>query len=96
MITSFGDRATEDLYHRRPTRRARAFPADVQRAALRKLDVINGAHVLDDLRSPPGDRLEALRGDRAGQHSIRVNAQWRVVFRWSGRSAEDVSLVDYH
>lgn len=66
------------------------------RVALRKLDMLNAATTLGDLRSPPGDRLEALRGDLAGHHSIRVNEQWRIVFRWEGADAYDVSLVDYH
>jgi len=96
MIESFGDSATEDLYHNRPTRRARRFPPDIVPAALRKLDVLAGAHELFDLRSPPGNRLEALRGDMEGFHSIRVNDQWRIVFRWSSNSAHDVCLTDYH
>jgi proteic killer suppression protein len=83
VITSFGDSATEDLYHNRPSNRVRRFPTDVQKAALRKLDVLNAAHRLDDLRSPPGNRLELLRGGWQGFHSIRVNGQWRIVFRWS-------------
>ncbi|MCA9505182.1 MAG: type II toxin-antitoxin system RelE/ParE family toxin [Myxococcales bacterium] len=93
---SFGDRGTEDLYHGRRTTRVRRFPADVLGAALRKLDLLNAAHALLDLGSPPGNRLEILRGDWAGFHSIRVNDQWRLVFRWSGNQAHDVQLVDYH
>lgn len=96
MIESFGDPATEDLYHDRPTRRVRRFPPDVVTAALRKLDVLAGAHRLIDLRSPPGNRLEALKGDLQGFHSIRVNDQWRIIFRWFANSAHDVSLTDYH
>ena len=96
MIESFRDAATEDLYHNRPTRRVRRFPPDIVTAALRKLDVLAGAHELLDLRSPPGNRLEALRGDLEGFHSIRVNDQWRIIFRWSANSAHDVSLTDYH
>ena len=94
-IRSFRDSATEDLFHGRKTSRARRFPADIVRIALRKLDVINGAHRLDDLRSPPANRLEALRSDLAGFHSIRVNDQWRLIFRWED-GAHDVSLTDYH
>jgi proteic killer suppression protein len=94
-IRSFGDLATADLYHGRNTSRARRFPQSIISAALRKMDVINAAHKLDDLRSPPGNRLEALKGDLAGYHSIRVNDQWRITFRWND-DAHDVSLVDYH
>ena len=96
MIASFGDRTTEDLFHGRPTRRASRFPKDVLPAALRKLDMINSAAKLGDLRAPPGNRLEALGGDLKGFHSIRINDQWRVVFRWEGTDAHSVKLVDYH
>ena len=96
MIVSFGDRATEDLFHNRPTSRARRFPQDVVGLALVKLDMLNGASAVLDLRSPPGNRLEALKGDLKGCHSIRVNDQWRLVFRWESSSAHDVRLMDYH
>ena len=96
MIVSFGDEATADLYHGRRTSRVRRFPHGVVSRALRKLDVLNGAHELLDLRSPPGNRLEALMGDWSGYHSIRVNNQWRVIFRWEGNNAYDVRLLDYH
>jgi toxin HigB-1 len=96
MIVSFGDRATEDLYHNRPTSRARRFPQDIVGLALVKLDMLNGAAAVLDLRSPPGNRFEALKGDLKGSHSIRVNDQWRLVFRWEGNNALDVSLKDYH
>jgi proteic killer suppression protein len=96
MIVSFGDRATEDLYHNRPTSRARRFPQDIVAVALVKLDMIEGASSILDLQSPPGNRLEALKGDRKGFHSIRVNEQWRIVFRWEGTDVHAVSLVDYH
>ena len=96
MILSFGDKATEDLYHGRSSRHARRFPPDVQRIALRKLDIVNAAYRLEDLREPPGNRLKALKGDLAGFHSIRVNDQWRVVFRWENNNAHEVSLTDYH
>lgn len=94
-IRSFRDSATEDLFHGRKTSRMRRFPADIVQVALRKLDVMNGAHRLDDLRSPPANRLEVLRGNLAGFHSIRVNDQWRLIFRWED-GAHDVSLTDYH
>ncbi len=96
MIVSFADAATADLYHGRRTRRARRFPADLVRTALRKLDVLNAVRELRELRAPPGNRLEALRGDLAGLHSMRVNDQWRLVFRWVDAGAEDVALTDYH
>ena len=96
MLVSFGDGATEDLYHgNRPTR-AQRFPAEVRATAARKLDVLNAAASLQDLRSPPGNRLEKLEGDLEGFHSIRVNEQWRLVFRWEGGNAHDVRLTDYH
>ena len=94
-IQSFRDSATADLYHGRTTSRVRRFPNDILKVALRKLDVLNAAHKLDDLRSPPANRLEALKGDLAGFHSIRVNAQWRIIFRWNS-GVQDVALVDYH
>ena len=96
MILSFGDPATEDVFHGRPTGRTRAFHADLLRLARRKLDVLDAAHRLDDLRSPPGNRLEALKGDRKGFHSVRVTGQWRLVFRWTPSGPDRVSLVDYH
>ena len=96
MIVSFGDAATEDLYHGRRSSRVRRFPTSIIRVALRKPDVLNAAHRLEDLRSPPGNRLEALKGDLQGFHSIRVNDQWRIIFRWSESAVYDVSLTDYH
>ena len=96
MICSFGDQGTADLYHGATSRKARAFPKDIVPIVLRKLDMLNGAHTLLDLRSPPGNRLEALRGELRGFHSIRVNDQWRLVFRWSNGAAHEVRLLDYH
>ena len=96
MIVSFGNPGTEDLYHGRRTRRARRFPADIVASALRKLELINAAHVLSDLKAPPANKLEALKGTLAGYHSIRVNDQWRIVFRWSEGNAHEVELTDYH
>jgi proteic killer suppression protein len=77
-------------------RAPKGFPADLVRSAERRLRALTNAVTLDDLRSPPGHRLEALRGDRASQHSIRVNDQWRICFRWTDAGAEDVEIVDYH
>ncbi|MEZ5537997.1 MAG: type II toxin-antitoxin system RelE/ParE family toxin [Thiolinea sp.] len=96
MIESFADRATSDFYHGTNSARARRIPAQIREAALYKLDILNAAQSLDDLRSPPGNRLEALRGDYAGRHSIRINGQWRIAFRWEGSNAHDVEIIDYH
>ena len=74
---------------------ARRFPQSIVSITLRKMDVLNAAHKLDDLRSPPGNRLEALKGDLAGNHSVRVNDQWKVIFCWNNATYE-VSLADYH
>lgn len=92
VIGSFGDRATERLYHGGATQ----FPPEVTRAAVRKLDMLHAATTLRDLASPPGNRLEALKGNLIGWFSIRVNRQWRIIFRWSGKDALEVKLVDYH
>jgi len=96
MITSFGDQAASDLFHGKRSRYVRKLPADVCRVAVRKLDMLNAAQDLRDLRSPPGNRLEALKGDVSGLHSIRINDQWRLVFHWQGSDAEDVRILDYH
>ena len=93
MIKSFADPDTERLFRRESVRR---FPAELLRMMLRKLVVVDAAEQLDDLRVPPGNRLEKLRGDRAGQHSIRINDQWRICFRWKESDAFDVEIVDYH
>ena len=93
MIKSFADRDTESLFRREPVRR---YPPELQRPMLRKLVAVDAAERLDDLRVPPGNRLEKLKGRRAGQHSIRVNDQWRLCFRWSDGNAYDVEIVDYH
>jgi proteic killer suppression protein len=93
MIKSFRDRDTEQVFHRR---RVRRLGTDVQKAALRKLRMLDAATSVDDLRVPPGNRLERLQGDRAGQYSIRINRQWRICFRWDAGDAHDVEIVDYH
>ena len=77
-------------------RRSRRLPTEIQEAALRKLRLLNNARTLDDLRVPPGNRLEPLRGDRREQHSIRINGQWRICFVWRDGNADDVEIVDYH
>ncbi len=96
MIQSFADPSTAALFHGQRTGKVKRFPPDVRRGALRKLDMLNAAQQLKDLRSPPGNRLELLKGNLAGLHSIRVNDQWRIVFRWSDAGSADVSLTDYH
>ena len=93
MIRSFATQETERLWGRT---RSRSIDPRVQQVALRKLRMLASAATLDDLRVPPGNRLEALRGDRRGQHSIRVNDQWRICFVWRDGGADDVELVDYH
>jgi proteic killer suppression protein len=95
VIASFGDQATSDLYHGVRSRRTRAFPADVVPPAIRKLDMVNAARTLLDLRSPPGNRLERLRGNLRGFRSIRINEQWRVIFQWAEGAAHGVRLIDY-
>jgi proteic killer suppression protein len=96
VIGSFADERTEDVYHGRNNARTRSLPQDVVKVGKRKLDMLNAAHILDDLRSPPGNRLEQLKGMWAGFYSIRINSQWRIVFRWTDGGPTDVSIVDYH
>lgn len=92
MIRSFACRDTKALFERE---RSRRFGA-IERSARRKLLMLDAARVLDDLQQPPGNRLEALRGDRTEQHSIRINDQWRICFVWTPEGPEDVEIVDYH
>ena len=96
MIVSFGDRGTEALFHGTPARMLKRFPADVVARASSKLDYLNGACGLTDLEVPPGNHLEALKSNLKGFHSIRVNDQWRIVFRWQGSDAHELRLADYH
>ncbi len=96
MIASFGNRATSDLFHGVSNSRVRRLPNQIKESALYKLDVLNAARSLEDLQSPPGNRLEALKGDFAGFHSVRINNQWRIVFKWKASNAHDVQIVDYH
>lgn len=93
MIRSFADKETERLFNRG---RIKKISPVVQRPGLRKLVLLDAAESLDDLRVPPGNRLEKLRGDREGQYSIRVNDHWRVCFRWDAGDAHDVEITDYH
>ena len=93
MIVSFADKETERIWQGVVSRR---LPVSIQRKARLKLRMLNAAVRLDDLRIPPANRLEALAGDRKGQHSIRINDQWRLCFRWESGQACDVAIVDYH
>ena len=93
MIRSFACRETALIWS---GQRSRKLPSDIQAIALRKLRMLNQARVLEDLRVPPGNRLEALKGDRGGQHSIRVNGQWRICFVWDDSGASNVEIADYH
>ena len=93
VIRSFSDKSAERIWNEQYVK---AIDRTVQRAALRKLELLHSAKDVKDLRIPPGNRLERLVGDRKGQHSIRVNAQWRICFVWTEGGAEDVELVDYH
>ena len=96
MIRSFGNKLAAHLFEDRDSRETRRFPVELRRVARRKVLYLHDAAVLTDLRVPPGNRLEALRGDLAGFHSIRINDQWRVVFRWANGDAYEVQVVDYH
>ena len=93
MIKSFADSATERTFQGGAHRR---IPADIRLRAMRKLTLLHAATDVNDLRVPPGNRLEQLVGDRAGQHSIRINQQWRICFRWENGNAYDVEITDYH
>jgi proteic killer suppression protein len=93
MIKSIGDSETEKIFRRE---RSRRLPQDIQQTAYRKLRYLNNANNLDDLRIPPSNRLEKLKGDRAGQYSIRINDQWRICFVWESNDAYEVEIVDYH
>lgn len=97
MIKSFRDRGTEDIFDRKNTRAARqTCQPQIWRVAQRKLDQLNGVVSLDSLKTPPGDFLEPLKGDRKGQHGIRINDRFRVCFVWTDDGAEDVEITDYH
>jgi toxin HigB-1 len=96
VIASFVDRAMEALFHGEGGKAIRRIPSDARSVAIRKLDLLNAAHELQDLRLPPGNRLEALKGELRGKHSIRINDQWRVIFRWENGDAHEVEIVDYH
>lgn len=97
MIISFANQGTEDLYHGKRTTKARKIlPKDLFKVAIRKLEMLEAAHILEDLRVPPGNRLEKLSGNLNGCHSIRINNQYRIVFKWTDLGPKDVKIVDYH
>ena len=96
MIETFGNALAEDLYDDKRTKSTRAFPPELRRVARRKLLYLHDATELKDLRVPPGNRLEALKGNWKGFHSIRINDQWRVVFQWRSGNAMNVKIIDYH
>ena len=93
MIKSFKDKETEKVYNREGSRK---LPADIQQVALRKLRMINNAKSLNDLKIPPANNLEKMKGDREGQHSVRINNQWRICFKWKSGNAHEVEIADYH
>ncbi|MGH7043685.1 MAG: type II toxin-antitoxin system RelE/ParE family toxin [Acetobacteraceae bacterium] len=93
MVRTFADKEAEKIWHGTPSRR---LPTDIQPVARRKLRMLNNAAALDDLRVPPANRLESLKGNRKGQHSIRINDRWRICFHWKAGDAIDVEIVDYH
>jgi len=93
MIKAFKDKDAESLFNREPSRK---LPTEIQRSALRKLRMLNQARTLNDLRAPPGNRLEALKGDRHGQYSIRINDRWRICFLWERGDVYEVEIVNYH
>jgi proteic killer suppression protein len=96
VIQSFGNRLAEDLYDDKDTKSVRRIPRELHRRARRKLLFLHDAAELRDLRKPPGNRLEPLKGDWRGFHSIRINDQWRIVFRWQNGNAYEVQVIDYH
>jgi len=96
MILSFGNKLAQDLVEENRSKEVRAFPAELVRAARKKLAILHAARELKDLLSPPGNRLERLKGERKELYSIRINDQWRIIFRFSGGNSEDVMVEDYH
>jgi proteic killer suppression protein len=96
VIQSFKDQLTRDVFDGVQSRDSRRFPEELKKVARRKLDLVNAAKDLRDLLVPPGNRLEALKGDLKGFHSIRINDQWRLIFRWHESSPIEVQIVDYH
>jgi len=96
VIIGFADQTTEDIFNGSDTKQARKIPSSIWSVAIRKLDMIHAAHEPKDLRIPPANRLEALKGKLSGKHSIRINDQFRIVFTWVDGNAKDVQITDYH
>jgi proteic killer suppression protein len=96
MLKNLADKTTQDIYDGINSRQARKLPRELHDKAQRLLDQINATPTLDTLRIPPSNRLEKLKGDRAGFWSLRINDQWRIVFRWQDQNALDVQVIDYH
>jgi len=96
VIPNSADKTAEDIFHGRDSRAARSIPRVIWKVAARKLDMLNAAYELRDLRTPPANRLEALKGRMTGYYSIRVNEQFRVIFQWADGNARDVQIIDYH
>jgi len=96
MIISFADKMTEDIYHGRASKAALKFPVLLHRIAQRKLSILNRAKIIQDIKVPPSNHLEVLKGDLKGKYSIRINKQWRIVFNWTEVGIENVTIMDYH
>lgn len=96
MIISFGNQGTADLFNGVESREARKIPSEISKTALKKLDILNAAEQLDELKVPPGNRLEALKGNLKGFYSIRINSQWRIIFQWDNGKVTQVQIIDYH
>ncbi len=96
MIISFGNQGTADLFNGIESREARKIPSEITKTALKKLDILNAAEQLDELKVPPGNRLEALKGNLKGYYSIRINNRWRIIFQWNNGKVSQVQIIDYH
>lgn len=96
MIISFGNQGTADLFNGIESREARKMPSEITKTSLKKLDMLNAAEQLDELKVPPGNRLEALKGNLKGYYSIRINNQWRIIFQWNKGNVSQVQIIDYH
>jgi len=96
LIISFGNKATADLFNGIDSRESRKISSEITKTALKKLDILNAAEQLDELKVPPGNRLEALKGNFQGYYSIRINLQWRIIFQWDNGNVSQVEIIDYH